>query len=92
MSLTGGEFVRRFLQHILPKGLMRVRDYGFLANRSRRKKRKQIRQSLKVSVTERWSEPTNLAVWNHPFPRCKKDTLQKIAEFLPQQPRWVPPG
>ncbi|WP_371259010.1 transposase [Ectothiorhodospira sp. BSL-9] len=35
MTLTGQEFVRRFLQHILPKGLMRVRHYGFLANRCR---------------------------------------------------------
>ena len=36
MTLSGDEFVRRFLLHILPKGLMRVRHYGFLANCCRR--------------------------------------------------------
>ena len=31
--LEAGELVRRFLLHVLPKGLMRIRHYGFLANR-----------------------------------------------------------
>ena len=35
MTLDGVEFIRRYLQHSLPKGLMRVRHYGFLANRTR---------------------------------------------------------
>ena len=30
MTLTGGEFLRRFLQHVLPSGFMRIRYYGFL--------------------------------------------------------------
>jgi hypothetical protein len=34
----GTEFVRRFLLHVLPKGLMRIRHFGFLANRCRREK------------------------------------------------------
>jgi hypothetical protein len=29
--VTGHEFLRRFLQHVLPKGLMRVRHFGFLS-------------------------------------------------------------
>jgi len=37
MTLPGEEFLRRFLMHVLPKGLVRVRSYGFLANRHRRK-------------------------------------------------------
>uniref|UniRef100_UPI0038B395E3 transposase n=1 Tax=Aidingimonas lacisalsi TaxID=2604086 RepID=UPI0038B395E3 len=36
LVLAGEEFVRRFLLHVLLKGLMRVRHYGFLANRCRR--------------------------------------------------------
>ncbi len=36
MTLTAVEFIRRFLTHILPKGFMRIRHYGFLANRYRR--------------------------------------------------------
>jgi hypothetical protein len=35
MTLPLGEFARRFLQHVLPRGLVRVRHYGLLANRGR---------------------------------------------------------
>ena len=48
MTLSGEEFVRRFLLHILPKGLMRVRHYGFLANRCRRARLGQLRSALLV--------------------------------------------
>jgi hypothetical protein len=33
MRLEGVEFIRRFLLHVLPTGFVRVRHYGFLANR-----------------------------------------------------------
>jgi hypothetical protein len=36
MSLTLEEFLRRFVQHVLPKGLARIRYFGWLANRRRR--------------------------------------------------------
>ena len=32
MTLDAEEFIRRFLLHVIPKGFMRVRHYGFLAN------------------------------------------------------------
>lgn len=35
LTLTGEEFLRRFLQHVLPKGFPRIRYFGWLANRSR---------------------------------------------------------
>jgi len=35
MTLTREDFLRRFMQHILPKGLPRVRYFGWLANRRR---------------------------------------------------------
>ncbi len=35
MTLSGEELIRRFLLHVLPKGFMRVRHFGFLANRCR---------------------------------------------------------
>jgi len=34
-KLPAGEFIRRFLQHVLPKGFVKVRYYGFLASGSR---------------------------------------------------------
>jgi hypothetical protein len=38
MTLEAVEFIRRFLLHILPAGFVRIRQFGFLANRARRKK------------------------------------------------------
>ena len=32
MTLDAGEFIRRFLLHVLPDGFHRIRHYGFLAN------------------------------------------------------------
>jgi len=37
MTLPVEEFLRRFLLHLLPRGLMRIRNFGFLANRQRAK-------------------------------------------------------
>ncbi|MBW3543939.1 MAG: IS91 family transposase [Planctomycetes bacterium] len=38
MTLAGGEFLRRFLLHVLPPGFMKVRSYGLLANCHRQEK------------------------------------------------------
>jgi hypothetical protein len=35
LTLSGVEFLRRFCLHILPRGLVRIRQYGLLANRDR---------------------------------------------------------
>jgi Putative transposase len=35
MTLSNEEFLRRFLQHILPRGFPRIRYFGWLANRKR---------------------------------------------------------
>jgi hypothetical protein len=35
MTLVATEFLRRFLLHVLPKGFVRIRHFGFLVNRSR---------------------------------------------------------
>jgi hypothetical protein len=32
VTLSGIEFIRRFLMHVLPKGFVKIRNYGFLAN------------------------------------------------------------
>ncbi len=37
-TLTAIEFIRRFLLHVLPSGFVRIRHYGFLANRGCREK------------------------------------------------------
>ena len=38
MTLDVGEFIRRFLLHVLPRGFTRLRHYGVLANRGRARK------------------------------------------------------
>ena len=43
VTLTGVEFIRRFLMHVLPKGFVKVRNYGFLANSVKMKNLKIIR-------------------------------------------------
>jgi hypothetical protein len=35
MKIPAVAFLRRFLLHVLPSGFMRIRHYGFLANRAR---------------------------------------------------------
>lgn len=47
MTLEAGEFIRRYLLHVLPKGLMRIRHYGFLANSCRKVRLATIRQALR---------------------------------------------
>jgi Putative transposase/Transposase zinc-binding domain len=46
MTLAAGEFIRRFLLHVLPEGFQRIRHYGFLANGHRRAKLGVIRRLL----------------------------------------------
>jgi hypothetical protein len=36
MTLDVDEFLRRFLLHVVPRGFMRIRHFGLLANRTRR--------------------------------------------------------
>jgi hypothetical protein len=35
MTVSAEEFLRRFVQHVLPQGFVKIRHYGLLANRSR---------------------------------------------------------
>ena len=44
--LDAHEFIRRFLLHVLPDGFMRVRHFGFLANRSKKQALAQCRRLL----------------------------------------------
>jgi Putative transposase/Transposase zinc-binding domain len=46
LTLSGEEFARRFLQHVLPTGFVRIRHYGLLANRGRQEKLRQCRRLL----------------------------------------------
>jgi hypothetical protein len=48
MTLDACEFIRRFLLHVLPSGLMRIRHFGFLANRWKAAQLVRCREILKA--------------------------------------------
>ena len=51
MTLKATEFIRRFLLHVLPSGFVRIRHYGFLANRVCQEKLALCRALLGVETT-----------------------------------------
>jgi hypothetical protein len=48
MTLAAGDFIRRFLLHVLPTGFHRIRHYGLLANAGRKQNLALARELLKV--------------------------------------------
>ncbi len=46
LTLSAEEFLRRFVQHVLPKGFMKIRHYGLLASRQREARLRQARKLL----------------------------------------------
>jgi hypothetical protein len=56
MTLAPEEFMRRFLLHVLPAGLHRIRHYGLFANTTRKDNLAQARELLMRKVTD---EPTD---------------------------------
>lgn len=51
MSLNDTEFMRRFLQHVLPAGFVRIRHHGLFANRHRSENLRRCRELLGVKST-----------------------------------------
>jgi hypothetical protein len=90
MDLGADEFIRRFLLHVLPEGFQRIRYYGFLANRDRRKKLALCRQLLGMQTLsqttsvknyrERYQELTGRSLTL--CPRCQRGQMV-IVESLP---------
>ena len=50
-TLGAQEFVRRFLMHVPPRGFVRIRSYGFMSNRSRKKNMIRARQLIGSTTT-----------------------------------------
>jgi hypothetical protein len=85
MCLLGEEFVRRFLLHVLPKGLMRVCHFGFLANRGRQEKLARIRLALAAPVAV-VPETTSGETPEYPCQQCRQGKLYVIALLPPRRP------
>jgi hypothetical protein len=70
MTLSPEEFLRRFLQHVLPRGFPRIRYFGWIANRTRGEMiplcRRLLHQPSPATAAALSSQP---ATW--PCPRCQ---------------------
>jgi hypothetical protein len=88
MSLDAVEFMRRFLLHVLPSGLVRIRQFGFLANRFRTEKLHLCRDLLAVGqpptpTDSHHGTDTNIEECPH-CPICKLGRLIVIAVVKPE--------
>ncbi len=66
MTLTCEEFLRRFLQHVLPKGFPRIRYFGWMANRRRPEMLPLCRALLATPPPAVACDNTDTAVWRCP--------------------------
>jgi len=85
MTLEAVEFIRRFLLHVLPAGFVKIRHFGFLANRNRSSALVLCRRLLNASADAAGSaaalprEPNSSV--EHPCPVCRVGLL-RIVEWL----------
>jgi len=49
MMVSANEFIRRFLLHVLPKGFVRIRHFGFMANSQRSASMERCHQLLAMA-------------------------------------------
>jgi hypothetical protein len=70
MTLSAMEFLRRFVQHILPRGFVRIRQSGFLANTCRTTRVALARRLLSAARTTVATPTETLTVATWACPRC----------------------
>jgi hypothetical protein len=72
MTLGIGEFIRRFLTHVLPKGFHRIRHYGLLASSNRTETMEAVRKLLNRTppAAEQMSDTDPAQRFAHPCPCC----------------------
>jgi hypothetical protein len=94
ITISAVEFIRRFLLHSLPKGFVRIRHYGFLANRNRNENLKIIRGLLGLSalpekevtsLEERMLQLTGTDITACPF--CSEGKMKFFGEIPKSRPR-----
>ena len=91
IPLDAQEFIRRFLLHVLPDGFMRIRHFGFLANRSKKQALSQCRRLLKIepALPETPKESAKdlllriTGIDLSRCPSCHQGTMIVVAELSP---------
>jgi hypothetical protein len=83
MTLSGCEFLRRFFLHTLPKGFVRIRQYGFLANRQRASLLHVCQQLLPAVEPVMATDPDKTETTNglRLCPVCRAGHLRTVERF-----------
>jgi predicted RNA-binding Zn-ribbon protein involved in translation (DUF1610 family) len=91
MTLTAMEFLRRFVQHILPRGFVRIRHAGFLANTCRAARITLARTVLAVTAPTN-APPTPASPAPPPAPsRAATPTVPDTTPPSPARATWTCP-
>lgn len=93
MSLSASELIRRYLLHVLPKGFMRIRHFGFLANCCRTKRLAQIRTAIATLLSQPLNTPPAAPDPPPPFDgftctHCQPGWMHIIGHLAPQRFSW----
>jgi len=98
MPLEGTEFLRRFCQHILPRGFVRIRHYGLLST-ARREQLRELQQAFGVEVPKirekkHWKDVCREHLNYNPdiCPQCGKGHMSTIEMFFGPRPPPLPPA
>ena len=95
MTLDAGEFIRRFLTHVLPRGFHRIRHYGLFANGDRAENIAQARELLsapKEQNDDAATEARDDQDDTHPCPCCGGRMIVIETFDRGSRPRnWPPP-
>ncbi len=101
MRIDAAEFIRRFLLHVLPRGFMRIRHYGLLANRTKRAKLAAACAALDAPVpaTPACAPESVAAFWLRvaaldirQCPHCRLGRMVLVASLSSKSARGPPPA
>jgi hypothetical protein len=79
MVVSADEFIRRFLLHVLPKGFVRIRHFGFMANSQRSAFMKLCRQLLGMAPVAHSEEVTSTnSTWLCPICHAPMTVIERL--------------
>jgi hypothetical protein len=90
MTISTEEFIRRFLLHVIPDSYKRIRHFGFLANRCKKRSLQQCRERLGLcseltliseeeTLQEKMLRLTGIDIAE--CPRCKQGRMKRVTEL-----------
>lgn len=97
MTVDAGEFLRRFLLHVLPEGFCKIRYYGILSSRRRRSELTRCKLLLGMNPVQTPDEP---ATWQELLleltgidvrecPHCHEGRMVNVRELTPQRSHGI---